>query len=228
MHRLIRIAALSGIGLIAILWMAVWVIRGNPQAFAGTPLEALAMVVGNSNAPSNRTSAPPVANPLGGSVHLGGAFTLVGSDGQTVTDQNFRGKWMLVYFGYTYCPDVCPTELQTMSAAINKLGPLAAKIVPIFISVDPERDTPEAIGAYVKLFDPRLIGLTGSTKQIADVTRAYRVYYAKVIQKGLSSYLMDHSSLVYLMDPAGRFVALYNPQTDVDDMATELRNHLSQ
>jgi protein SCO1/2 len=224
MHRLIRIAALSGIGVIAVLWAAVWVVRGNPQAFAGTPLQTLAMMVGNNPSDTNATET----RSLGGSVHLGGAFTLVDSTGKTVTDQNFRGKWMLVYFGYTYCPDICPTELQTMSAAITKLGPLAAQIVPIFITIDPERDTPEAIGSYVKLFDPRLVGLTGSTQQIADTARAYRVYYAKVIQKGQSSYLMDHSSLVYLIDPSGRFVALYNPQTDVDDMATELRNHLSQ
>jgi len=156
-------------------------------------------------------------------------FDLVSaSDGKPVTQADFKGDVVLLYFGYTYCPDVCPTELQTMSAAIAKLGPLAAQIVPIFISVDPERDTPEAIGSYVKLFDSRLVGLTGSTQQIADAARAYRVYYAKVTQTGGSGYLMDHSSLVYLMDPSGRFVALYNPQTDVDDMATELRNHLSQ
>jgi protein SCO1/2 len=219
MHRLIRITALSGIILLAVLWVATWVVRGNPAAFAGTPLQSLAMKV---------VPNPPDATQPGSGVQLGGAFQLVNNLGATVTDQTYRGKWLLVYFGYTYCPDVCPTELQTISAAIAKLGALADQITPVFITIDPERDTPEALDSYVKLFDPRLVGLTGTKQQIAQVAREYRVYYAKVERTGESAYLMDHSSLIYLMDPQGHFVALFNPRTDVDDMATGLRDHLSQ
>jgi protein SCO1/2 len=219
MHRLIRITALTGIALLAILWVATWVVRGNPQAFAGTALQSLAMMV--EPGAGRTTPTTPAA-------HIGGGFELIDTHGQAITDQQFRGKWMLVYFGYTYCPDVCPTELQTISAAIAKLGPLSDQIVPVFITIDPERDTPDAMASYVKLFDPKLVGLTGTPQQIAKAARAYRVYYAKVERSGDTAYLMDHSSLIYLMDPQGQFVALFNPRADVDEIATGLRNHLSQ
>jgi protein SCO1/2 len=222
MQRLFRIAAVTGIALLAMLWVAVWVIRADPSAFAGTPLQSVVAILVGKQADGD----PGIR--VAGGVSIGGPFTLVGSNGQTVTDTDFRGRWMLVYFGYTYCPDVCPTELQTMAAALGKLGPDAKQIVPIFITVDPERDTPSAIGEYVKLFDDRMVGLTGTSAQIADVAKAYRVYFVKVVSKNASAYLMDHSSLVYLMDPQGHFVALYNPQTDADAMATGLRDRISQ
>src|SRR6185437_773362 len=130
---------------------------------------------------------------------IGGPFTLVDQSGKRVTQADFRGRWMLVYFGYTFCPDVCPTELQTIAGALDKLGPDAASIAPLFITIDPARDTPAILADYVKLFDNRLIGLTGSAKEIDDVAREYRVYYAKVTQNSGGSYLMDHSSFAYLM-----------------------------
>lgn len=223
MHRLIRIIAIFGISLLAVGWVAVWVTQAYPQVFAGTKLLAFAMTM---RAGQSGLSAD--GSPRSPTVRIGGPFTLVDSTGKTVTDQTFRGRWMLLYFGYTYCPDVCPTELQTIASALDQLGPVANQIAPIFISIDPERDTPDALASYVKLFSPNLIGLTGTKQQIADVARAYRVYYAKTTKTSESAYLMDHSSLVYLMGPQGNFVALFNPQTSVDDMASELRNHLSQ
>ncbi|MDR3523619.1 MAG: SCO family protein [Acetobacteraceae bacterium] len=161
-----------------------------------------------------------------GGVAIGGHFDLVGADGKPVTDADFRGKVMLVYFGYTFCPDVCPTELQTIAASLAQLGDQAAKVAPIFITIDPERDTPQAMGEYVKLFDGRIVGLTGSAEQIASVAKAYRVYYAKADAKGASTYLMDHSSFIYVMGPDGGFRSLIKPGAQAADVAQALRAQL--
>ena len=160
---------------------------------------------------------------LAGGISVGGPFTLVDTNGREVTDQTFRGKWMLIYFGYTFCPDVCPTELQTMATAMDSLGPLADKVTPIFITVDPDRDTVAALAEYVKLFDTRLIGLTGSEAQVSAATRAYRVYYAKAASKDNSSYLMDHSSFLYLMGPDGTFRALFRQGIAPEELAAAIR-----
>jgi protein SCO1/2 len=143
-----------------------------------------------------------------GGPSVGGPFTLVGDTGKTVTNRDFRGKYMLVYFGYTYCPDVCPTTLNAVAQAMDKLGPKAKDVQPIFITVDPERDTPAVMKQYVSAFSPALIGLTGTPEQIAAVAREYRVYYAKhVTGPGPNDYSMDHSSIIYLMGPDGKFIA---------------------
>jgi protein SCO1/2 len=157
---------------------------------------------------------------------IGGPFTLVNGQGETVTDQQFRGKYMLVYFGYTFCPDVCPTALQVMAQALDQLPPeTAAKITPIFISIDPERDTPEHVGQYVTHFYPTLIGLTGSPEQVKAAAAAYRIYYAKVEEKGAdpSAYLMDHSAILYLMGPDGSFLSHFGHDTTSDTMALRLK-----
>jgi protein SCO1/2 len=161
-----------------------------------------------------------------GAVSVGGPFSLVDTAGKPVTDATYRGRWMLVYFGYTFCPDVCPTELQTVSAALDKLGPDAAKIVPLFITIDPERDTVAALADYVKLFDDRLIGLTGTDAQIAAAARDYRVYYARATPKDSTNYLMDHSSFLYLMGPDGQFRALFRPGTTAAELADALRTRM--
>ena len=153
---------------------------------------------------------------------LGGPFTLVGSDGKPITDRAFRGKLLLVYFGYTFCPDVCPTTLNNIAQALVQLGTQADAVVPVFISVDPKRDTPAVIGGYVKAFDPRIIGLTGSAAQIAAVAKEYRVYYApQPAQNG--DYLVDHSSLVYLMDRNGRFLKVFAGSLSGVEMADTMR-----
>lgn len=161
-----------------------------------------------------------------GNVQVGGPFSLVDQAGTPVTDATWRGRWMLVYFGYTTCPDVCPTELQTIAAALDSLGKQAAMVVPIFITVDPERDTPARLAEYVKLFDDRLVGLTGTPQQIDAVARAYRVYYARVTPKDSPTYLMDHSSFLYLMGPDGTLRALFRPGSTAQDLAEAIRSRL--
>ena len=161
-----------------------------------------------------------------GAVSVGGPFSLTDTTGKPVTDATYRGRWMLVYFGYTFCPDVCPTELQTVSAALDKLGPDASKIVPLFITIDPERDTVATLADYVKLFDDRLIGLTGTDAQIAAAARAYRVYYARATPKDSTNYLMDHSSFLYLMGPDGQFRTLFRPGTTAAELADALRTRM--
>lgn len=167
----------------------------------------------------------PVARD-GAAVSIGGPFELVDQHGQEVTQADFRGRYMLVYFGYTYCPDVCPTELQTMSQALDKLGDEAEQVTPVFITVDPERDTVEQLAAYAEHFHPRLVALTGSPEQIAAAAKAYRVYYRKAEDDSASDYLMDHSNIVYLMDPEGRFVTHFGGGTGPERMAEQIGEYL--
>lgn len=166
---------------------------------------------------------PSVEQQVSGKALVGGAFTLTDNTGKRVTDQDFRGRYMLVFFGFTSCPDICPAGLQLMAGALEKLGGKAQRIAPIFISVDPARDTPEKLAAYVKNFDPRLVGLTGTPEEIAAVAKAYKVYYAKVPNKERpDDYTMDHTSIIYVMDPKGEFVTHFTPATSVDEMAARL------
>ena len=161
-----------------------------------------------------------------GTALVGGPFSLVNQDGRRVTEKDFLGKYMLVFFGYTYCPDVCPTELQVMTAALDQLGPEADRIQPVFVSVDPARDTPEVLKAYVGNFGPRLIGLTGTPEQVAAIAKAYRAYYAKAAGGSDTDYLMDHSSIIYLMGPDGRFVKHMTYTTDAAKLAADLKETL--
>ena len=158
---------------------------------------------------------------------IGGPFTLVDQTGRTVTDQDFRGRYMLVFFGFTHCPDVCPAELQVMSASLDELGPKAEQVVPIFITLDPERDTPAAMGAYVKNFGSRFVGLTGSPEAIVAAADAYRVAYAKV-QEDISKpdYSIDHSGLVYLMGKDGEYITQFTYGTPAAKMTETLRRYL--
>lgn len=169
-----------------------------------------------------RATEAPHAVEGSGTALVGGPFELTNQDGKRVTDADFRGRYMLVFFGYTYCPDVCPTTLQLMTQALEKLGPRAANIQPVFITIDPERDTPEVMKSYVSNFGAGLVGLTGSSEDIAKVARAYRVYFQKAQGGDAKTYLMDHSSIIYLMGPDGRFVKHFTYTTDVDKLATEI------
>ena len=151
---------------------------------------------------------------------IGGPFALTDQDGRTVTSDSLKGKPTLIYFGYAFCPDVCPTSLLLMETAVEKLGPEAAKKVNlVFITVDPERDTPKLMKGYVENFGPTFIGLTGTTEQIAQVARAYRVYFQKVPGKDGGPYLMDHSSIVYLLDRNGRFVTHFTHEAKAEAIA---------
>ncbi len=162
------------------------------------------------------------------SISIGGAFTLIDHDGKTVTDADYRGGYVLIFFGYTYCPDVCPTTMQNISDAMDLLGASADQVQPLFISVDPERDTAEVLKSFVGNFHPRTIGLTGSAEQVAAVAKAYKAYFKKVQEEGVADdeYLMNHSSIIYLMGPDGEFVAHFTHGTTSDDMAAEIRKHL--
>jgi protein SCO1/2 len=150
---------------------------------------------------------------------LGGAFSLVDQAGRPVTEADFAGRWLLVYFGYTYCPDVCPTELGIVAAALDTMGPAGEAVTPVLVTIDPERDTPAQLADYVSRFHPRMIGLTGSPEQVAQAARAYRVYYAKTRPAGAGDYLMDHSGFVYLVGPDGRVRSLFRPETSPEAMA---------
>jgi protein SCO1/2 len=157
-----------------------------------------------------------------GQAGIGGPFMLINQDGRTVSDRDFRGRLMLVYFGYTYCPDVCPTELQNMALALDALGADAAKVQPIFVTIDPARDTPEQLKSYVASFHDRLIGLGGSAEAIAAAAKAYRVYYARGGGSG-ADYLMDHSGFVYLIGRDGAYVAHFRPGTPPEQIAARIR-----
>jgi protein SCO1/2 len=155
---------------------------------------------------------------------IGGPFTLTDQNGKARTEKDFRGRYMLVYFGYTYCPDVCPTTLTVVAEALNKLGPLAERLVPVFVTVDPARDTPAVLKSYLADFDSRLVGLTGSKDAIEKITREYHVYYKD--QKLTGGYAVDHSNTLYLMGPDGRFVTYYDESAGPEKIAANLRKRL--
>jgi protein SCO1 len=163
-----------------------------------------------------------------GGASIGGPFTLTEGSGKQVTDRDFRGKYLLVYFGYTYCPDVCPTTLNEVAAAMDKLGPKAARLQPLFITVDPGRDTPDVVKSYTAAFSPKLIGLTGTEAQIASVAREYRVYYAiNRSDKNSTNYSVDHSSVLYLMGPDGKFIAPIRTDETGAEIAATISKYVS-
>jgi protein SCO1/2 len=220
MDRIIRSVALGVASVLLLAWGGLWVADEAGNSFARQAIARAGAVVGLGGGGGADLSS--VAG-----VPIGGGFHLVDQTGTPVTDATYAGRWRLMYFGYTFCPDVCPTELQTIAAAIDKLGPAGREVVPMFVSVDPARDTPAVMAKYVKLFSNRFVGLTGTPQQIADVAHAFRVYYAREPAKPGEAYAVDHSSFVYLMDPKGRLAALFNQDTSADDMAARIRDRLS-
>ena len=156
---------------------------------------------------------------------IGGPFKLTDQNGQTVTEKNLQGKPSLVFFGFTHCPDICPTSLFEMSEVLKAMGKDADKLNAYFVSVDPERDTPAAMKAYLGSFDPRLEGLTGDPAAVAKMTSSYRVYSKKVPLKD-GDYTMDHTALIYLMDKNGKFVAPFNLKRTPEEAATDLKRYL--
>ncbi len=157
---------------------------------------------------------------------IGGPFALTDSSGQAVTEQTYRGKWLLVFFGFTFCPDVCPTALSEVAATLHDLGPLADRVQPIFVSIDPERDSPARMAEYTQVFDPRIAGLTGTAEQVAVAARVYGAFYRK--SGDGPDYTMDHSAIIYVMNPEGRFVTSFNHQSGAEKMVKALRPLLSK
>lgn len=172
------------------------------------------------------TTEPPLAG-----ARIGGPFALVNQDGARVTDRDFAGKYRLMYFGYTYCPDVCPVDLQKLMAgyaAFEKAEPAAAaKVAPIFVSIDPERDKPPVLKQYVAAFHPKLMGLTGTPEQIAQAAKAYAIIYSKEGKAGDAAYLMNHSRLAYLFGPDGKPIALVSHDGTPNQIASELKRWVS-
>ncbi len=204
MTRTLRFVRWASLGLIVLIAIAVGVLELRP------------------------TAEPGVENALAGSVSIGGPFHLTDDKGHAVTAADYRGRWMVVYFGYTDCPDDCPLTLQKMAVALRKLGPLAEKVAPLFITVDPARDTPVRLASYLGNFDPRIVGLTGSDAQIATAAKAYRVYYSPAEHEKSGADIVGHSTFVYLMNPAGKFDALLPSDVDAEKLAATLRAKLAR
>ena len=157
---------------------------------------------------------------------IGGPFQLVDQNGKTVTDADLKGKWHLVFFGYTHCPDTCPTALNEMALALDQLGPKKSSVGVMFITVDPERDTPAVLKDYLASFDAPVVGLTGTPAEVAQAAKDYRVYYAKHPRPD-GGYDMDHSAVIYIMDPQGRFTATFTPDAPADEIAKRLEKLVS-
>ncbi|MCF8495035.1 MAG: SCO family protein [Alphaproteobacteria bacterium] len=204
--RLIRIAALSGLAFIIGAGWGLWEHGQNP-----------ARVLKSANGISSTVAG----------ARIGGPFTLVDHTGKEVTQQDYEGAYRLIYFGFTSCPAICPTELQKIGQALNALGPAGENIQPLFITVDPERDTPEILSKYVTLFHPRLTGLTGTPQQIKDVLMAYKIYAQKVQDPALTDYTMDHSSFIYFIGPQDDLLAVYRIEDNSGHMVQDIRDRLS-
>jgi protein SCO1/2 len=159
---------------------------------------------------------------------FGGSFTLVNQQGAAVSDADFRGRYLLLAFGYTHCPDVCPTDLMAMTQALERLGPAGERVTPAFATVDPERDTPSVLREYLSSFHPRFVGLTGSEAQVAAAAMVFKVHRRKVLPSpgATDEYYVDHGSLIYLLGPDGKFLTLFPAGTPADRMAATLATYV--
>jgi len=174
-----------------------------------------------------RVGAARLMNDLmSGKGPVGGPFTLTDQDGARRSLSDFRGGLVLLYFGFTYCPDICPTDLMSVGNLIRSLGPEGDKLQPIFVTLDPARDKPEMLRAYVASFHPRFVALTGTEDEIRRIATSYKVFFEKVRPPGASTYLIDHSAYVFLLDREGRFITLFPPGTPPERMAVMVREQL--
>ena len=222
MLKVIRYSSLALLLVIGGVWAHAWFTRAPGQGVGDAFAQRLAGVFGQDM---------PVPSAGGGvqlppGITLGGAFSLIRQDGVAVTERDYVGRILLVYFGFTYCPDVCPTELGRIADVIDALGPAGERVTPILITIDPQRDTPAALADYVSRFHPRMQGLTGSSEQISEVTRRYRVFYARAQNQTMTDYLMDHSSFIYLVGPDSRVRTLFRPDAAVEDMTRSINSQL--
>jgi protein SCO1/2 len=159
---------------------------------------------------------------------IGGEFSLLNQNAQPVTENFFLGNYALIFFGFTYCPDVCPTVLQTVSVSLDLLGKVATKIKPVFITIDPERDTPSVLKSYLENFHPFITGLTGTPDQVKKVAKAYGVYYARAKEgkESKDNYFMDHSGGIYLMGPDGKFIKRFSHSVTPEEIVDKIKESL--
>jgi len=217
--RIVRYVAVAGIAVLApALVLALW--RGDEPPRPGTHLsQATSTPSASETAAAGAARRQAPSGEIKTSVDIGGPFTLVDHTGRTVTNETFSGSFTLIYFGYTFCPDMCPTELNDIALALEKMGERAHRVTPLFITIDPERDTADRLANYVGHFHDRLVGLTGSSEQIAEAAEAYRVHFERRETSGDRPYLMDHTSFVYLMGPQGEFLKMFRFGTPPEEMA---------
>ena len=223
MLRIIRVSSLLLLALVAGIWAYAWVSKSPQETLGEAFANRLAGVFGQEMA-APTASGGGMQLPAG--MSLGGPFELTNQAGQAVTERAFAGRWLLVYFGFTYCPDICPTELGTMASALDAMGPAGEAVTPILITIDPQRDTPAQLADYVPRFHPRMQGLTGTPEQVAAAARRYRVYFARVQRPDMTDYLMDHSSFIYLVGPDARVRALFRPETSPEALAAAVQAQL--
>lgn len=222
MLRIIRISSLLLLTFVVGLWAYAWATKEPQTSLAEAFAGRLAAVFGQEmTVPS---AGGGMQLPAG--LALGGAFELVNQAGEAVTERDFTGRWMLLYFGFTHCPDVCPTELGSIAAAVDILGPEGEAVVPMLVTIDPQRDTPAQLADYVSRFHPRMQGLTGTPEQVAAAARRYRVYYARVQRPDMTDYVMDHSGFIYLVGPDGRVRSLFRPETTPEALAAAVQAQL--
>ena len=179
------------------------------------------------NPPDRFTSAEMMEDLMYGHGTVGGPFTLTDQAGRKRSDSDFRGKLMIVYFGYTFCPDICPADLMAITQALDALGPAAEDIQPIFITIDPERDT-RVLGEYLAAFHKSFIGLTGTPEEIRKVANSYKAFYAKLPPTPAGEYAIDHTGIIYLMGRHGEYLGFMPPQTDPQKLSEILRKHLAK
>jgi protein SCO1/2 len=192
------------------------------------PLLASSLALAADEQPSDRfTAAEMMDDLMYGRGTVGGPFTLTDQAGRKRSDGEFRGKLMIVYFGYTFCPDVCPADLMAITQALDELGPAASGIQPVFITVDPERDT-KVLGEYVRAFHRSFIGLTGSPEEIRKVANAYKAFYAKVPSAQSGEYAVDHTGVIYLIGRNGEYLGFMPPQTGPEKLTEILRKYLAK
>jgi cytochrome oxidase Cu insertion factor (SCO1/SenC/PrrC family) len=216
------LAGRSTTGRRTVAFFAAWTL-GAWAAFAPTCGEAQEP----ASAPERAEAARLMNELMTGAGAIGGPFQLTDQKGRRAGPAQWRGKWVLMYFGYTSCPDACPTDLSSIAAAIATLGADGDGVQPVFVTLDPQRDTPSMLAAYVRNFNPRFVALGGTEQEIRRVALSYKVYYEKVARPGSDDYVIDHTSFTYVLNAAGQYAGYFPPGTSGERIAAQLRALLS-
>jgi len=203
---------------------AAWLFVSAVAGFLAPSLSGLSAQAGE---PQRLEAARLMNDLMANRGHIGGPFSFTDQRGQPAGPAQWHGKFVLLYFGYTSCPDACPTDLAAIAAAIEALGPLGSEVQPVFVTLDPSRDKPELIGRYAESFHPRFAALRGSAAQTREVAAAYKVYFEKVSKRGTDQYSIDHTSFTYVLDAAGNYAGFFPPGTSGTRIAERVRAMVS-